>query len=469
MAGPNLLQFNWTDQGNAEALAHVFGKNIRYCTDSDVWFSWNGHIWESTHQGEIRQLAIRTAQRLRQAWQDSDRDPEVKEKALKYYRGGENRGRAVSTASTAADLPRLRIRYVQFDTDVWKLGVRNGEIDLQTGKFWPPRQESFLTKSAGVHFDPQADCPRFKQFIQEIFCGDTDLIEVVQRIFGYCLTGSTEEQVMFMCIGGGANGKSTLFNVIRRVMGDYAKLTPSSTFNAASRSEQTNDLASLAGARFVTISESDEDSFLAEAKLKAATGSDPITCRFLNKEFFSYIPQFKILMSANQTPGMRGINNGNFRRPVLIHFNATFEGAKRVNGLEDILALEGSGILNWMLEGLARWREHKLSSGLPKVLEDARQAYKKEQDFLGQWLDECVEMTGKDGDEILGKDLFLSYSEYARSWNNKPKGRKTWSQEMKLKGFEPVKASTMKYKGMRLVEQQDEFPRGMVIKEVVKA
>lgn len=449
-----LRGFRWTDQGTAKALAHLYGADLRYCPETKGWYRWNGQIWEYCLEGVINQLAVATAQALRAAWKEIQTDDEkfpLREKALNYYSRGEDRARSLSVAKTAADLPEMRIHYTDFDADIWKLGLLNGELDLKTGKFSPPRKLSYLTKRANVFYDPAARAPMWEKFISEIFCADEEIIEVVQRMFGYCLTGSTEEQVMFLCVGDGSNGKSTMFNAIRRVMGDYSKLTPFSTFSATNKSDQSNDLAMLAGARFVTISESDEDSFLAEAKLKAATGSDPITCRFLYKELFSYDPQFKIWMGTNQLPGIRGMNYGNFRRQIILHFKATFDKEKRINGLENILFAEAPGILNWMIAGLARWREQKLTTHLPKSLLDARKAYREEMDIVGKWLEECVEVN-KDSPVVTRKqELYTHYREYAIQSGHKPKGMRIWSQELEIKGIKDYKSvGVMKYRGVSI-------------------
>jgi len=432
-----LRSFRWSDYGNAQALALIFGSNLRYCSETKDWFRWNGEVWEACHAGDINQMAIEASHRQKQAWESlqvGDEGFALRESAIKYYGNVENRNKFVSCALTAADLPELRVRYTDFDADIWKLGLLNGELDLRTGQFSPPRKESYITKRADVRFDATADCPRWRKFISEVFCDDAEMIEAVQRMFGYCLTGSVEEQVMFMCVGDGSNGKSTMFNVIRRVMGDYAKLTPFATFNASSRSEQSNDLASLAGSRYVTISESDEDSYLAEAKLKAVTGSDPITCRFLRKEFFSYIPQFKIWMGTNQLPGIRGMNHGNFRRQIILHFNATFDKDKRINGLENILFGEAAGILNWMVEGLMRWHKVKFTSHLPKSILDARQAYRSEMDMVGKWMEECLDIDDGVRVPIKTTELYANYREYVAQYNHRPKGNRIWTQELRSKG-----------------------------------
>jgi len=463
-----LRSFRWTDYGKAQALAFLYGDDLRYCPENKDWYRWNGRNWEICLEGDLNQLAIATTNRMKEAWsalQVGEAGFELRGDALKHFARGEDRNKFLNVAKTAADLPDLRIRYPQFDADIWKLGLLNGELDLKTGKFGPPQKLSYLLKRANVNFDPTAKCPMWEKFIGEIFCGDSEIIEVVQRMFGYCLTGSTEEQVMFLCVGDGSNGKSTMFNVIRRVMGDYSKLTPFSTFSASTKSDQSNDLAMLAGARYVTISESDEDSFLAEAKLKAATGSDPITCRFHYREFFSYDPQFKIWMGTNQLPGIRGMNYGNFRRQIILHFKATFDREKRINGLENILFGEAAGILNWMVEGLKRWQEKKLTTHLPESLLKARDDYRYEMDIVGKWLEECVETEVGVTIPIKSTDLYASYREYAIQSGHKPKGQRIWIQEMKSKGFNSYKSNgTMKYRGLSL-RTGTEWPLTIEMKE----
>ena len=464
-----LRSFRWTDDGSAKALAFLFGSDIRYCPENHDWYRWDGKIWKPFEPGEINQLAIQTAQRLRGAWgelQVGDEGFELREKALEFYKKGENRSRYLAIAASAADLPELQIRYTQFDADPWKLGTLNGEIDLLTGKFSSPRKESYLTRRANVTYDPSAKAPRWEKFMSEIMSGEEDRIEAIQRSLGYGLTGSTQEQVMFMCIGEGSNGKSTMFNVIRHLMGDYARIAPFSTFSASSRSEQSNDLAMLAGARFVTISESDEDAFLAEAKLKAVTGSDPITCRFMYKELFSYLPQFKIWMGSNHLPGLRGMNYGNFRRQIILHFKATFDKETRVNGLDQMLFAEASGILNWMLEGLRKWHQNKLTVSLPQSILDARQEYRDEMDIVSRWFNESVDVVDSKGVVIKSLDFYANYREYAMQTGHRPKGMRIWTQEMRSKGHEARKSNgVMKFIGYSL-KTGEQWPEAIEVEKV---
>lgn len=452
-----LRTFRRTDQGTAKAFALLWGADLRYCPQSKSWFHWNGLRWEEFLDGDANQVVIETFDRLYAAWEEvqvGSEEFDFRSAALKFYRGGEDRPRLLRVGATASDLPELRINFPQFNSDPWKLGLLNGELDLRTGAFGPARRESYITKTARVNFDPAATCPKWERFISEIFSGDTEIVEVVQRMLGYCLTGSTEEQVMALCVGEGSNGKSTMFNIIRQLMGDYAGLTPFATFSASNKSEQSNDLAMLAGARFVTISESDEDSFLAEAKLKAATGSDPITCRFHYKEFFTYVPQFKIWMGTNHLPGLRGMNHGNFRRQIILHFKETFDGSRRINNLESQLLAEAPGILNWMIVGLRRWHEQKLSTHLPESIKQARQDYREEMDVVGRWLRENWEiLDGPEAERYLltSVELYSDYKEYATSSGHRPKGSRIWTQEMKSKGLETKKVNggVMRFVGYR--------------------
>jgi putative DNA primase/helicase len=151
------------------------------------------------------------------------------------------------------------------------------------------------------------------------------------------------------------------------------------------------------------------------------------------------------------------MNHGNFRRQVILPFKATFDGAARIATLEDDLVAEGAGILNWMLEGLRKWQFSKLTVDLPKVLLDARQAYKDDMDLVGKWFAERVEVTDS---KIMSRsmDLFADYKRYAESLNHRAKAHKTWSGEMKTKGYEAERKEVgMCYSGLALKPEFNGF------------
>src|SRR5262249_49139223 len=157
------------------------------------------------------------------------------------------------------------------------------------GKLRDGVQSDRITLHTVVPFDPTAQCPRFERFLLEIFDGDKDLIEYNQRASGYSLTGDTSEQCLFGCYGNGSNGKTTYLEAIRYPLGGYAHNMPFSTLELKDRASIPNDLAALAGRRLVTTSETNDSVRLNEARVKALTGCDAITARFLHKEFFTFL------------------------------------------------------------------------------------------------------------------------------------------------------------------------------------
>jgi putative DNA primase/helicase len=153
-----------------------------------------------------------------------------------------------------------------------------------------------------VEYNPQADCPLWKQFIREIMDYKTDVITFVQTVAGWALTGDISEQTMFILFGSGANGKSTFLNTIMYLLGDYAIATPTETFMRKNGDQYTNDIARLRGTRFVTTTEAEQGRRLSEPLIKKITGNDQMTARFLYGEFFNFTPTFKIFMATNHKP-----------------------------------------------------------------------------------------------------------------------------------------------------------------------
>lgn len=453
MTNQRLRSFSWTDQGCAEALIALYGADLRFCREQEAWYRWDGKLWGQITHGEIRQLAVRTAQRLREAWADPELDQELALKAQKFYKQGENKTRCTAAAQMAADMPAMHVSITQFNEDRMLLGVENGYIDLRDGSFHRPDRLKYMTMKANVHFDPRAECPLWEKFVSDIYGGDDGVVDFVQRADGYNLTGLTDEQLMFMCIGDGANGKSTYLNVKRDMLGDYSKAAPFTTFSAKNRSEMSNDLARLMGARYVTIIESDEDACLAEAKIKQATGGDPIPCRFLHQEYFEYTPQFKIWMAANRLPIIKGTDHGNFRRMIVLPFNRRFTEAERIPDMQDRLFAERSGILNWMLKGLAKWRKHKLIERMPEALLTSKADYQDDMDITGKWLAARVQKSNAET-WIYSDDLYADYHQYIKSIGHFPKSSTLWGREMKTKHSWRRVGRGVQYKGLSIAEAE---------------
>jgi putative DNA primase/helicase len=225
----------------------------------------------------------------------------------------------------------FQVQPSRLDADPWLLNVANGTLDLRTGKLRSHRRSDLITRLAPVRWNPAADCPRWKAFLDEIFDEDVALIEYVQRAAGYSLTGDTSERVLLILHGEGANGKTTFLETLTAALADYAACTPTETLLAKRPDAIPNDVARLKGARFVTASEAGEGVQLAEARVKELTGRDRVPARFLHREWFEFCPEFKLWLATNHKPVIRGTDKAIWDRIRLVPFTVRIAKMNRTS------------------------------------------------------------------------------------------------------------------------------------------
>jgi putative DNA primase/helicase len=271
-----------------------------------------------------------------------------------------------------------------FDADPWLFNVKNGTIDLRTGELAPHDRKNLITKIAPIAFDPRATCPRWERFLLEVMDGDQEMVDYLQRAIGYSLTGNTREQCFFVLHGFGRNGKSVFTNVLMEILGTYAKETQAETLMMRRQENGiSNDVADLAGARFISANETEDGQRLAEAKVKGLTGGDRVKARFLHREFFEFMPSFKLWLRTNHKPTIRGTDDGIWRRIKLIPFTVSFEG-KDDKTLADKLTAELPGILAWAVRGCLAW-QNLGNLGEPESVKIATQEYRIDSDVVGRF------------------------------------------------------------------------------------
>jgi putative DNA primase/helicase len=345
---------------------------------------WRGHRWQPDADAEIRRLA-KAAMRRRFTDAAVLDNPDERSRAAKWAIGSESRSRLDGLLYLAQAEPPIADAGEQWDADPWVLGVPNGVIDLRTGTLRPGRRDDRITMSGTVPYDPTAACPRWERFNAEVFV-DPALVGFVHRAMGYSLTGETGEQCLFLGYGTGANGKGTFTNTLAETLGDYAYAMPFSTVELHQRTAIPNDLAALVGRRLVVASETTDGARLNEPRLKALTGCDPITARFLHSEFFTFRPVAKFWLSVNHRPIVRDDSHGFWRRMRLIPFTQTFP----VNPtLADELRAEAPGILAWAVRGCLAWQREGLNP--PAAVLDATRDYERDSDPVAEFLDEACE------------------------------------------------------------------------------
>lgn len=423
--------FNRTDAGNAKRFVKQHGAYVRFCFLWGKWLIWNGKRWVIDETGLIERLAKATASSIYDEANEIE-DPEDRKKCLSWARSSESRGKITSMIDLAKSEPEIPILPEELDASLWLLNVLNGTIDLVTGRLLSHRSQDYITKLAPVEYEPDATCPMFLEFLSRIMGGNQNLIEFIQKAIGYSLTGDTREQVLFLLYGTGANGKSTLMETIRSLLGDYSKQTDFSTFLARNSDSVRNDLARLLGARFVSAVEAEQGRRLSEVSVKQVTGGDTISARFLFKEFFEYKPAFKVFLAANHKPEIRGVDDGIWRRIRLVPFTVTIPLEERDGDLPEKLRGELSGILNWAIEGCLAWKSDGL--GVPDEVAEATQGYREEMDILGDFISERCE-TGI-WSSVGATPLYKEYIWWCEENGEKPKSQKVFGGWLKERGFQ---------------------------------
>jgi putative DNA primase/helicase len=344
-----------TETAAAERFAATYGADLRYDHSRRQWFVYREHLWKTDRDGEVKRRAIQCARDL-QAEGSSLLDSAARNKVMSFAKFCQSQPGISRVLSIAQNLEPLACTGEDWNRDPWLLGASNGVLNLKTGDISPGEREDLISLCLGVPHDPEADCPRWKRFVSEVFGGDETLVEYLQRVLGYTLTGFTTEQVWFLLFGDGANGKSTLLNVVGHVLGDYAKTVPFSMFELPQRSAVPDDVATLVDRRYVTASESIEAAKLNESRIKMLTGGDRIPARPLYGQWFEFDPHLKLFLSCNHKPKVADDSHGFWRRVHVVPFTKRFDGEHRDERLTESLEAEGSGILNWMLEGCLLWQ-----------------------------------------------------------------------------------------------------------------
>ena len=371
-----------TDLGNAKRFVGDHGATVRYCPAKGKWLIWAGDHWRWDDMNLIVGLAQDTVRRML-----LDAVPDLNTCQTYATHAVKSMSRSRIDAMLYLAQPHLSVRVEDLDADPLLFNVANGTLNLATGTLDEHDPAQLITKLSPVAYDPNAECPLWLQFLHDITSGDTELAGYLQRAAGYSLTGSIVEHVLFMLFGSGINGKSTLVETLRHVCGDYAKASDFSTFTQSKTSGPRNDLAMLCGARFVTAAESEDGKQLAESFVKQVTGGDRITARFLYGEHFEFVPSFKLWLSTNFKPQIRGTEEGIWRRIRLIPFVVRIADNKIDRQLGDKLKAEASGILGWAVEGLRQYREGGLRE--PASVLNATRAYRQEENAIARFISAC--------------------------------------------------------------------------------
>ncbi len=443
-----------TDMGNARRLVNRLGHDIRYIPEFKKWLLWNSSRWLMDEDGRIMRGAKNTATSIYTEARDASEagDDAMADKLASHARKTQCLNRLKAMLELAKTERGIPVRTSELDQDNYLLGVTNGVINLRTGALREPCQEDYITKQAHVAYDPEAQAPLFIAFLQRIMGGNQALVDFIQRAIGYSLTGDTGEQCLFLLHGSGSNGKSTLLNALKELLGDYAMQCPAETLMVKQGGGgASNDIARLRGARFVATSETENGRRFAEAMIKQLTGGDVIAARFLFAEYFEFTPNFKIWLAANHKPVIRGDDYAIWRRIKLIPFAVTIQPEEVDGSLPDKLRGEYPGILAWAVQGCMEWQTHGLNPPLEVIA--ATNEYKSEMDLIGRWIEECC-ITAPQA-SAQASALHGSYKSWVEGNGGHPLNSTMFGLKLGDRGFSKVKSGTVVYHGIGLLDSSD--------------
>lgn len=394
--------YTMTDSGFADRLAIRHGNEWRYVATRQRfgWLRWNGTIWQVDKKGAAVNLVDELAQQ-EYARTFEEEDESKREKLQKALKPMLSNSKQVGTAAIFARRPGIATDADQLDAHPTKITCPNGVLDLATMEFGAHDHTLLATKQLGVAYDPAATAPRWQQFLEEVLpC--PEVRDYLQRAIGYTLLGRPDHKAIFMLHGPSHTGKSQVINVLAGVFGSFAESAKEQTFRVNdSANGPTPGLHKLRGARLVTASESTEGVRLDEALIKQLTGGDVISSRPLYGDEESWRPAFSIWLATNHLPKFSSDDNAIWRRVKPIHFNVVFgtEGREEVFDIgHKLLQQEGPGILNWILAGLVRYRQHGLEE--PELLVQGVADYRAESDPVARFISNAV----TEGNLLIGND-----------------------------------------------------------------
>lgn len=410
-----------TDFGLADRMIDHWGRVLRWVPQWETWAEYRNGVWVKVTRaaGEwYAQAMIRVLMDTEGLSYDNepgeapDDSPTPSPRALfEQWVGKQQTSKAVSSAAKlATGLPLMRMDQSTFDLDPMKLNVKNGVIDLVTGECLPHSPDMRMTLQADVHYRAGETAPQWEEFLRRVQ-PDPEMRAYLQRVAGYCATGLVSEQAMFLWHGAGANGKSVAQAVLAHILGGYAQTIPVSTLMASTVDDRIpNDVARMAGARFMVASETAQNKKLDEQRLKQLTGGDTISARYMRAEWFEFQVVGKIQLTTNHLPRMSD-DMATWRRIHLITWPVVIPEHERDGFLQEKLIGESSGILNWIIAGALAWQQEGLNP--PPEVRAAKEQYRTDEDVIEQFLDAMIDVVEESrGDPARTSTELLSVFHY---------------------------------------------------------
>lgn len=405
-------RYSYDDTGNAERMKDLFGDNIRFNYTSNTWMYYDGKRWRNDDTGRMKILTDKVVDNMKneKLFVADGIDQEDMEKfRYRHWKDSRNHNKKVNMMKECEHL--LPVTNETFDNDFNLFNVQNGFVNLKAGKLNDHERTNYFTKISNVEYTDKADCPKWDEFLDDIFLGNQELVRFIQRAVGYSLSGYTSEQVLFVLYGNGRNGKSVFLDILNEVFGSYStNIQPQAIMASKNNSDASPEIAKLDGARLVTTTEPNEGERFDEGLLKQLTGGDRVSARKLYENEFEFTPQFKLWMATNHKPYVRGRDEGIWRRFIIIPFDKQIPLHEIDRDLTKKLKRELPAIMRWCVDGFLEWQRIGLAE--PKIIKEQRDEYRVEMDSIAMFIKECCDVNPLQ--KIKASELFNAYDRWAK-------------------------------------------------------
>ena len=451
---------DYTDVGQANLFTAVYGESVKY-TPATKFVVYNGSVWQESEikaQGLSQEL---TEQQLDEARKRvfkaqivynkavESQDQEKIDKAKQYLAREESfrsfvlsRRKTDKVKATLTEArPKVEIDVAQLDADGYLLNTPGGTVDLRTGKIKPHYPTDYCTKITTVAPDT-ANAEMFAAFMERVTVGDKELERYLQEVAGMCAVGRVLRENLIIAYGEGGNGKSTLFNLLAHVLGDYSGALSAETLTANCRKNKSPEYAELRGKRLIIAAELEEGMRLDTAIVKKLCSTDPILAEKKYKDPFTFIPSHTVILYTNHLPKIGTNDKGTWDRIIAVPFMANFRGMKgEIKNYADYLFDRcGGAVLTWIIEGARRFIANDYNIELPECVKRAIAQYRANNDWFENFLAECCEInstfTQKSG------ELYTRYKNYCDSTGDYRRSLADFKQALTMAGYETRKTKT---------------------------
>lgn len=459
------VENDYTEQSNAIRLKDTYYTRMRYSPSMD-WCVWDGEIWKTGAQSYAMinvmsqadallseaEVALQLAPHPEKGQKKEDWDPEYKKACamMAWAKQSRSYNNLNHTLTNARSL-MLCEDANEFDRDPWLLNTPAGIVDLRTGETGPHRAEEMCTKLTACSPDRDAPHPLWDGFLDRITDGDAELRRYLQDVAGMALVGKVYEEGVVVCYGPGGNGKSTLFEIWKRVMGDYAGTVRNEVIMGARNGGEVAGQEQLRGLRLVITGELEEGQAMSNSMMKRITSRDDISCNVKYHAPITFTPTHTLVLHTNHLPKLKSVDDGTRRRLAIVPILTKIRDEEKVADFAGtVLRSEAGAVLWWMIEGAVRFFENGMKVQKPEKVRRMSEEYVNDADVLGNFLDECCE-EGEDLSEANGT-LFKAYCDWMEQNNAKPNlNVQTFPRALKERGFDIRKQRTGRVvQGLRL-------------------